>query len=91
MEVFLPTMSLNTNLLFENYEEYVTNEENDLQNPQSAVRLLREDAQFNDFTDTLVEGLDADASYAVKNVLDQQRTQLLTEGANVGPSVFTHK
>ena len=84
-------MSLNSNLLFENFEEYVNNDENELQNPQNAIRLLREDAQFADFADTLTEGLDESARYVVNNVLEQQRNQLLTESANVGPSVFTHR
>lgn len=58
--------------------------------PQGALQLIREDASFRDFSDTLVEGLEGDARDAVSKVLDQQRIQLLAESANVGPSVFTH-
>lgn len=82
---------INTGLLFENYENYVTDEDNNLQEPAGALRLLREDAQFNDFADSLTEGLDDVSRAAVTSVLGQQRMQLLTESANVGPSVFTHK
>lgn len=83
-------MDYEPRMLFEHYEEYVNNEENDLQNPNNAVRLLREDAQFNDFADTLLEGLDDGTRYSVSQVLEQQRNQILSESANVGPSVFTH-
>ena len=79
------------NLLFENYEEFIQNEEDNLSTPDGASRLIREDASFNDFVDTLIEGLDPEVSGSVRNVLDQQRMQLLSEGANVGASVFTHK
>lgn len=59
--------------------------------PQGAVQLIREDSNFRDFTDTLTEGLEGDARDAVTKVLEQQRISLLSESANVGPSVFTHK
>ena len=58
--------------------------------PQGAVQLIREDSNFRDFTDALTEGLEGDARDAVTKVLEQQRMTLLSESANVGPSVFTH-
>lgn len=64
--------------------------DNDMSSPQGAVRLLREDSYFNDFSDTLTEGLDDTSRGVVNNVLNRQRELLLTESANVGPSVFTH-
>lgn len=77
-------------MLFENYEHFINDEDNSLDTPEGASRLLREDASYNDFADTLLEGLDDSAREAAKSVLDQQRLQLLSEGANVGASVFTH-
>lgn len=82
---------MSTQTLFENYSDFVNNEENDLQTPSGAVRLLREDASFNDFVDTLTDGLDDNARSVAQNVLERQREQLLGESANVASSVFTHK
>lgn len=78
-------------LLFENYEEFIKEEEGNLATPEGASRLIREDASYNDFVDTLVEGLDDETAAAARVILDQQRLQLLSEGANVGASVFSHK
>lgn len=80
----------NTSLLFENYENYVNDEDNDLQHQESAVRLLREESVFQDFADTLLEGLNDKTRAAVGGVLDQHRLNLLNEAANVSSSVFTH-
>lgn len=64
--------------------------DNDLGTPQGAIHLLREDSSFNDFTDNLTEGLDDVSRSAVTGILNRQRENLLTESANVGPSIFTH-
>ena len=77
-------------VLYESFNEYVNDSDNDMSTPQGAVQLIREDSNFRDFTDTLTEGLEGDARDAVTKVLEQQRMSLLSESANVGPSVFTH-
>lgn len=79
-------------MLFENYEQFVHDEDNNLNSPDGASRLLREDASYEDFADTLLEGLDDSARNSAKAILDQQRLHLLSEGAaNVSASVFSHK
>ena len=82
---------INSGLIFEHFDSYLKDEDNDMQSPQGAYRLLREDAQLSDFTDTLTEDLDNDSRKVVTEILNRQRETLLTESANVAPSVFTHE
>lgn len=77
--------------LFENYENYLTENSEDLSNPQGAVRLMRDNAAFADFSDSLLEGIsDANQRASVARVLNRQRENILEEASNVGPGAFTH-
>lgn len=82
--------NINSGLIFENFEKYIQENDNDFKTPQGAVRLLREDASFEDFLDGITEGVEDESTTVVKNILERQRETLLSESANVGPSVFTH-
>ena len=76
--------------LFENYEAYLAENTDELSNPQGAIRMIRDNAAFNDFTDALLEGLNEDQRQPVARILNRQRENLLEEAANVGPGAFTH-
>lgn len=77
--------------LFENYEMYLSENSEDMSNPQGAIRMLRENSAFNDFKDALLENInDSSQRTAVSRILDRQRENLLEEAANVGASAFTH-
>ena len=82
---------MDSGMIFENFTEFLKESDDEMNTPQGAIRLLREDTEFNNFIDTLSEGLDDSARAVVQNVLSKQREHLLSESANVGPSVFTHE
>ena len=83
-------LNMDTGLLFEHFNDYVNDSDNDMNTPEGAVRLLREDSNFSDFVDNITEGIDDNSRGAVGDILQRQRETLLTESANVGASVFTH-
>lgn len=83
---------VDSGLIFENFSNYIQDEDNSMETPQGVMRLLREDSSFRDFTDNLIEGIeDPSTRKTISSVLERQRETMLTEAANVSASVFTHK
>ena len=84
-------MSVNSNVIFENYEEYLNENSDDFHGVGGISNILRDDAAFNDFSNALLEGQDESVRKTVGGVLNRQREMILEEAANnVGASVFTH-
>jgi hypothetical protein len=77
-----------SDIIFENYYNFVQENESDFTTPQGVVSLLNDKAYFESFVDALTEGLDADAVSGIRTVLDRYRVDLLTEAANVPASGF---
>ena len=75
-------------LLFENYENFITENKDELNSPKDAYRLLNDDGMFRSYKEALTEGLDEDIRPNIMAVLDRQREMLLSEAANVGASSF---
>jgi len=78
----------NSNVIFENYEHFLTENKDDLNSPQDIVKLITNDSMFRAYTEALTESLDSDTRLPVMNVLDAQRNMLLQEAANVPASSF---
>ena len=78
----------NNNVIFENYEAFLTENKDDLNSPQDIVKLIPNESMFRSYTDAITESLDANTRSSVMNVLNAQRNMLLTEAANVPASSF---
>lgn len=76
------------NAIFENYELFMREHQNQLNRPQDVNRLMSDDGMFRAYVDSLVEGLDNERSTNVSNVLNRQREMIIQEAANVGASSF---
>jgi len=74
--------------IYEGYESFIRENQDDLTSPNDIVRLLNDDGMFRSYKDSLTESLDAETRASVHNVLDAQRNMLLTEAANVSASSF---
>jgi len=77
-----------SNVIFENYENFLTENRDDLNSPQDIVKLITNDSMFRAYTEALTESLDTDTRLPVMNVLNAQRNMLLQEAANVPASSF---
>jgi len=77
------------NVIFENYEAFLTENKDDLNSPQDIAKLITNDSMFRAYTDALTESLDTDVRLPVLNVLHSQRNMMLQESANVPASSFT--
>ena len=75
-------------LIFENYENFITENRDELNSPKDAHRLLHDDGMFRSYKDSLLEGIDEAVRPSIMGVLDRQREMLLSEAANVGSSSF---
>jgi hypothetical protein len=75
-------------LLFENYENFITENQDELNSPKDAYRLLNDDGMFRSYKEALTEGIDEEIRPKILEVLDRQREMLITEAANVGSSAF---
>jgi hypothetical protein len=75
-------------LLFENYQNFITENQDELNSPKDAYRLLNDDGMFRSYKEALTEGLDESIRPSILEVLDRQREMLITEAANVGSSAF---
>ena len=74
--------------LFENYEAFITENADDLQDPSGAQRLITDQSMFKNYADSLTDGLQEDVRASVLSVLDRQREMILQESANVPASTF---
>lgn len=69
--------------LFENYEQFINEHNDDLANPAGALKMITDNGMFRAYMDALTEGLDPRARGSVLGVANRQREMLLTEAANV--------
>ena len=87
---FISTMSIeNTNctdLIFENYGNYMQTHRSELATPQGAIEMLSTDGNFNAYVSSLTEGLEPYQRAAVMAVCEREREMLLEESAGLGPS-----
>lgn len=74
--------------LFENYELFIREHQDEFSTPNSAIRMLNDEAMFRAYVDSITEGLVPSTRSSVIGVLNRQRNMLLTESANVGASAF---
>ena len=75
-------------VIFENYSQFIHENEDTFTTPQGVISLLNDKAYFESFVDALTEGIDSDAVGGIRQVLDRYRIDLLTEAANVPASSF---
>lgn len=75
-------------VIFENYESFITENEDSLSSPSDIVRLLTDEGMYRTYVDSLTEGLDAMTRTSVTGVLDRQREVLIQESANVPAATF---
>ena len=74
--------------LFENYEVFIRENADELQDPNGAQRLIVDHGMFKSYVDALTIGLDENIRPAVTAVLERQREMILQENANVPASSF---
>ncbi len=74
--------------LFENYENFITENAEDLQDPAGAQRMIVDQSLFKNYADALTTGLDEAVRPGVLAVLDRQREMIIQEAANVPASTF---
>ncbi len=74
--------------LFENYEHFVKENADELQDPQGAMRLIIDEGMFRSYADALTSGIDENIRENVLTVLNRQREMVLQEAANVPASTF---
>ncbi len=74
--------------LFENYELFVKENADELQDPAGAMKLVLDEGMFRSYTDSLTNGLDENIRENVLKVLGRQREMVLQEAANVPASTF---
>lgn len=74
--------------VYNGYETFITENQDDLSSPNDVMRLLTDDGYYRSYKDALTESLDSDTRVAVGNVMDSQRQMLLQEASNVGASSF---
>lgn len=74
--------------LFENYELFIRENADELQDPSGAMKVVVDEGMFKSYADALTTGLDESVRAGVLNVLDRQREMILQEAANVPASTF---
>jgi hypothetical protein len=74
--------------LFENYELFIRENADELQDPSGAMRVVVDEGMFKSYADALTTGLDEGVRANVLSVLDRQREMILQEAANVPASTF---
>ena len=74
--------------LFENYELFIKENADELQDPTGAMKIVMDEGMFKSYADSLTTGLDESIRPTVLNVLDRQREMILSEAANVPASTF---
>lgn len=74
--------------IFENYEQFINENRNELNSAKDIVKLMQDDGMFREYSDALCENLSPEVRSTVKGVLDREREMLLAESANVPASSF---
>jgi hypothetical protein len=76
-----------TDVIFENYENFLNEHRSDMSSPQGAMEMLSSDGSFRAYMGALTEGLDVATKNVVMAVATREREMLLEESAtNFGPS-----
>jgi len=75
-----------TDMIFENYDGYLRENQDELSTPTGAIEMLSSDGNFNAYIDSLTEGLEPYQKAVAKAVCDRQREFLLEESAQLGPN-----
>lgn len=79
-------MSADSELIFENYERFLTEHRDDIGSPSGAIEMLSSDGAFHSYVNALTEGLEASVKTNVLAVCERQREVLLEESVNIGPT-----
>jgi hypothetical protein len=79
-------MDNNSDLIFENYEGYLKEHQDDLSTPAGAIEMLSSDGAFQAYMTSLTEGLEPYQKSAVMAVCEREREFLLQESIQLGPS-----
>lgn len=83
----ISNMNVNTSdVIFENYEGYLKDHQDDLSTPAGAIEMLSSDGAFNSYMTSLTEGLDPHQKAAVMAVCEREREFILQESIQMGPS-----
>jgi len=75
-----------TDLIFENYYNYIRENSEEFSTPQAAIEMLTSDAAFKSYVNALTEGLSPNAREVVHAVAEREREMLLEESAQIGPT-----
>lgn len=76
----------NTDMIFENYERFISEHQDDIGSPSGAIEMLSSDGAFRSYVNTLTEGLEPTVKTNVMAVCERQREMLLEESINIGPT-----
>lgn len=75
-----------TDLIFENYDNYINTHKDELNTPQGAIEMLSSDGAFNSYIAGLTEGMEPYQKAAVLAVCERERAYLLEESTQLGPT-----
>jgi hypothetical protein len=75
-----------TDVIFENYEQFLKEHRDEMSTPAGALEMLSSDGAFRAYMGTLTEGLDPNTKSVVMAVAQREREMLLEESLNFGPS-----
>jgi len=78
-----------SDVLFENYEQFITEHADDVSSPAGVARMLNDEGMSRAYFESLTDGISDDKSRAgVMAILNRQREMILQEAANVPNSSF---
>ena len=75
--------------LFENYEHFITEHNDEISNPAGALKIITDNGMFRSYADALTDGLEPRVRNSVLGVVNRQREMLLSEAANVPGSTLS--
>jgi len=75
-----------SDMIFENYNGYLSEHSDDLSTPSGAIEMLSSDGAFSAYMAALTEGMEPYQKAAVLSVCEREREYLLQESTQLGPS-----
>jgi len=75
-----------SDMIFENYNGYLSEHKDDLSTPAGAIEMLSSDGAFSAYMAALTEGMEPYQKSAVLAVCEREREYLLQESTQLGPS-----
>jgi hypothetical protein len=75
-----------SDLIFENYNSYLSEHKDDLSTPSGAIEMLSSDGAFSAYMAALTEGMEPYQKTSVLAVCEREREYLLQESTQLGPS-----